>query len=141
MKAPVALEEALGASDPDTQQCFRAEVARTRGNASYGEGDMASALREWTEAVALSGDLAIARESKARALSNLSMVKLAYFADVRGAVADAEACVRADPTYAGAGVGRSIDRASDRRRATFANARARAGQGLRAARDGAAVRP
>ena len=80
-------------SDPSTEQCFLSEVARTRGNACYGDGDFAGALREWSAAVELSGELRAAAESKAMALSNRSMIKLSYFADVAGAVADAKASV------------------------------------------------
>ena len=96
-----AVAKEVRANAPAIEDCFRAELARTRGNASFGEGDLAGALRDWTEAVRLSGDLpGAAAESKARALGNLSMLKLSYFADVRGAVDDAAASVEADPTYA-----------------------------------------
>ncbi|KAH8053828.1 hypothetical protein JL722_9308 [Aureococcus anophagefferens] len=87
-----AVAKEVRANAPAIEDCFRAELARTRGNASFGEGDLAGALRDWTEAVRLSGDLpGAAAESKARALGNLSMLKLSYFADVRGAVDDAAA--------------------------------------------------
>ncbi|KAK7237805.1 hypothetical protein SO694_00022056 [Aureococcus anophagefferens] len=96
-----AVAKEVRANAPAIEDCFRAELARTRGNASFGEGDLAGALRDWTEAVRLSGDLpGAAAESKARALGNLSMLKLSYFADVRGAVDDAAASAEADPTYA-----------------------------------------
>ena len=96
-----AVAKEVRANAPAIEDCFRAELARTRGNASFGEGDLAGALRDWTEAVRLSGDLpGAAAESKARALGNLSMLKLSYFADVRGAVNDAAASAEADPTYA-----------------------------------------
>merc|ERR1712091_517015 len=71
------------ANDPLAEVCFRAETARARGNACFGEGNIDEAVAEWTESIKLSG----------------SHARLTEWADVRGAVADARAAVAAFPGY------------------------------------------
>jgi len=87
------------AADPLTAICFSAETARARGNACFGEGDVAGAVAEWTASVVLSGEHARCAESKALALANRSLARLHLWADARGAVMDAQAAVAAHPPY------------------------------------------
>lgn len=87
------------AADPLTAICFSAETARARGNACFGEGDVAGAVAEWTASVVLSGEHARCAESKALALANRSLARLHHWADARGAVMDAQAAVAAHPPY------------------------------------------
>ncbi|CAH0367275.1 unnamed protein product [Pelagomonas calceolata] len=87
------------ANDPLAEVCFRAETARARGNACFGEGDVEGAVAEWTASIRLSGGHARCAESKALALANRSLARLSEWADVRGAVADARAAVAAHPPY------------------------------------------
>ena len=87
------------ANDPLAEVCFRAETARARGNACFGEGDVEGAVAEWTASIALSGSHARCAESKALALANRSLARLSEWADVRGAVEDARAAVAAHPPY------------------------------------------
>ena len=81
------------ANDPLAEVCFRAETARARGNACFGEGDVDGAMEEWTASIRLSGSHARCAESKALALANRSLARLSEWADVRGAVEDARAAV------------------------------------------------
>ena len=62
------------------------------GDAALSTGDFSAAHRHWTAAI-------IDDPSNARAYSNRSMVRLAYFSDVTGALQDAEAAVAADRSY------------------------------------------
>ena len=87
------------ANDPLAEVCFRAETARARGNACFGEGDIEKAVEEWTESIRLSASHARCAESKALALANRSLARLSEWADVRGAVEDARAAVAAHPPY------------------------------------------
>ena len=88
------------ANDPLAEVCFRAETARARGNACFGEGDVEGAVAEWTASIALSGSHARCAESKALALANRSLARLSEWADVRGAVEGrARAAVAAHPPY------------------------------------------
>ncbi len=87
------------ANDPLAEVCFRAETARARGNACFGENDIEGAVAEWTASIALSGSHARCAESKALALANRSLARLSEWADVRGAVEDARAAVAAHPPY------------------------------------------
>ena len=87
------------ANDPLAEVCFRAETARARGNACFGEGNIDEAVAEWTESIALSASHARCAESKALALANRSLARLNEWADVRGAVEDARAAVAAHPPY------------------------------------------
>ena len=96
LQAQVAKELA---NDPLAEVCFRAETARARGNACFGEGNIDEAVAEWTESIALSGAHARCAESKALALANRSLARLNEWADVRGAVEDARAAVAAFPGY------------------------------------------
>ena len=64
------------ANDPLAEVCFRAETARARGNACFGEGDVEGAVAEWTESIRLSGSHARCAESKALALANRSLARL-----------------------------------------------------------------
>ena len=70
------------ANDPLAEVCFRAETARARGNACFGEGDVEGAVAEWTASIALSGAHARCAESKALALANRSLARLSEWADV-----------------------------------------------------------
>ena len=96
LQAQVAKELA---NDPLAEVCFRAETARARGNACFGENDIEGAVAEWTASIALSGSHARCAESKALALANRSLARLSEWADVRGAVEDARAAVAAHPPY------------------------------------------
>ena len=87
------------ANDPLAEVCFRAETARARGNACFGEGDVEGAVAEWTGSIRLSASHARCAESKALALANRSLARLSEWADVRGAVEDARAAVAAHPPY------------------------------------------
>ena len=60
------------ANAPLAEVCFRAETARARGNACFGEGDVDGAMEEWTDAIRLSGAHSRCAESKALALANRS---------------------------------------------------------------------
>ena len=64
------------ANDPLAEVCFRAETARARGNACFGENDIEGAVAEWTASIALSGAHARCAESKALALANRSLARL-----------------------------------------------------------------
>ena len=81
LQAQVAKELA---NDPLAEVCFRAETARARGNACFGENDIEGAVAEWTESIKLSGSHARCAESKALALANRSLARLNEWADVRG---------------------------------------------------------
>ena len=67
LQAQVAKELA---NDPLAEVCFRAETARARGNACFGEGNIDEAVAEWTASIRLSGSHARCAESKLWAISH-----------------------------------------------------------------------